>query len=38
MNLYAGKILVVDLTEKKISVEPLREDWAQKYWGGWGQT
>jgi aldehyde:ferredoxin oxidoreductase len=36
MNLYAGKILVVDLTEKKISTEPLREDWLKEYWGCWG--
>lgn len=36
MNLYAGKILVVDLSEKTIAVEPLRQDWAKKYWGCWG--
>ncbi len=36
MNLYAGKILVVDLTGKKVSTEPLREEWLKTYWGCWG--
>ncbi|MBW1963470.1 MAG: aldehyde ferredoxin oxidoreductase family protein [Deltaproteobacteria bacterium] len=36
MNLYAGKVLMVDLTEKKISTEPLREEWLKDYWGCWG--
>jgi len=36
MKLYAGKILVVDLTNKKVSTEPLREDWLKGYWGCWG--
>lgn len=36
MNLYAGKILIVDLTEKTISTEPLREDWLKDYRGCWG--
>jgi aldehyde:ferredoxin oxidoreductase len=36
MKLYTGKILVVDLTDKKVSTEPLREDWLKDYWGCWG--
>lgn len=36
MNLYAGKILVVDLTEKSVTAEPLRSDWLKEYWGCWG--
>ena len=36
MNLYAGKILVVDLGERKITTTPLRSDWLKSYWGGWG--
>lgn len=36
MNLYAGKILIVDLTERKISTEPLRDEWLKEYWGCWG--
>lgn len=38
MNLYAGKILVVDLTTKRISTEPLRREWIRQYWGGWGMA
>ncbi len=33
---YAGKILRVNLTEGKISVEDIREDWAEDYIGGRG--
>ena len=33
---YAGKILRVDLTAKKIWVQPLRKDLARKYIGGTG--
>lgn len=36
MNLYAGKILVVDLSERTISTQPLRQDWLRQYWGSWG--
>lgn len=36
MNLYTGKILVVDLTQQTISVEPLRQEWIREYWGSWG--
>ncbi len=36
MNLYAGKLLVVDLSTRQISEEPLREDWLKEYWGCWG--
>jgi aldehyde:ferredoxin oxidoreductase len=36
MNLYAGKLLVVDLTRKQISTEALRRDWIRHYWGSWG--
>lgn len=36
MNLYAGKLLVVDLTTKEISTEPLRQEWIRQYWGSWG--
>jgi len=36
MNLYVGKMLIVDLTTNKVSSEPLRQDWAKEYWGSWG--
>jgi len=36
MNLYAGKMLFVNLTDNSISIEPLRKDWLEKYWGCWG--
>ncbi len=36
MNLYAGKLLVVDLSSRQISTEPLRQDWLRQYWGSWG--
>jgi len=36
MNLYIGKMLVVDLTTNKVSTEPLRQEWAREYWGSWG--
>lgn len=36
MNLYVGKLLVVDLTKKKISTEPLCQEWIRQYWGSWG--
>ncbi|SDO68229.1 aldehyde ferredoxin oxidoreductase family protein [Desulforhopalus singaporensis] len=36
MNLYAGRILHVDLTKGVIEPVPLRQEWLKKYWGGWG--
>jgi aldehyde:ferredoxin oxidoreductase len=36
MHLYAGKMLIVDLTTQKISTEPLRQEWLRDYWGSWG--
>ena len=34
MNLYMGKMLIVDLTTTTVSAEPLRLDWAAgKDWG-----
>ncbi|MFZ4855188.1 MAG: aldehyde ferredoxin oxidoreductase family protein [Desulfuromonadaceae bacterium] len=36
MNLYVGKMLIVDLTTSTVSTEPLRLDWAREYWGSWG--
>ena len=36
MNLYMGKMLIVDLTTTTVSAEPLRLDWAREYWGSWG--
>ncbi len=36
MNLYTGKLLVVDLSTKEISTEPLRKEWIRQYWGSWG--
>ena len=36
MNLYAGKMLIVDLSENRVSVEPLRREWLKEYWGCWG--
>lgn len=36
MNLYTGKILVVDLSQNRVTVEPLRRDWLREYWGAWG--
>jgi aldehyde:ferredoxin oxidoreductase len=29
MNLYAGKLLVVDLSRKAVSTEPLRQEWVR---------
>lgn len=36
MNLYVGKMLIVDLTTNKVSTETLRLDWIREYWGSWG--
>ena len=35
-NLYAGRMLHVDLSAGKVTSEPLKETWAKKYIGGWG--
>jgi len=36
MNLYAGKILVVDLTTRRVTTEPIRKEWLREYLGSWG--
>ena len=36
MNLYAGQMLIVDLSKKSVRVEPLRKEWVRDYWGCWG--
>jgi len=36
MALYAGKVLIVDLTGKSVSTEPLQKKWIKDYWGSWG--
>lgn len=36
MNLYLGKVLKVDLTQKRISTESLNQSFVRDYWGGWG--
>lgn len=36
MNLYAGSVLHVDLTEGTTTAMSLRQDWLHEYWGGWG--
>lgn len=36
MNLYSGKILRVNLTNKKAEFEDLNQDWADQYIGGKG--
>ncbi|MDD2850650.1 MAG: aldehyde ferredoxin oxidoreductase family protein [Desulfuromonadaceae bacterium] len=36
MRLYAGKMLIVDLTANTVSTEPLRQEWIREYWGAWG--
>ena len=36
MSLYLGKVLKVDLTQKRISTEPLNQNFVRDYWGGWG--
>ena len=33
---YTGKILRLDLTHSKVTVEDLREEWAQQFIGGSG--
>jgi aldehyde:ferredoxin oxidoreductase len=36
MNLYAGKLLVADLTTRSVKTIPLNPNWIRKYWGSWG--
>lgn len=36
MNCFAGNMLFVDLTKREISVEPLKQEWIDDYWGCWG--
>jgi aldehyde:ferredoxin oxidoreductase len=36
MNLYKGKMLIVDLTAKRVTTESIREEWLKEYWGCWG--
>ncbi len=36
MNLYQDTMLVVDLSARRITTEPLRQDWVKQYWGAWG--
>ncbi|WP_319405173.1 putrescine aminotransferase [uncultured Desulfosarcina sp.] len=35
-NLYAGRMLRVDLSAGKVTEEPLNDDWVREYIGGWG--
>ncbi len=35
-NLYAGRMLHVDLSTGKVTAEPLNAEWAREYIGGWG--
>ena len=35
-NLYAGRMLHVDLTAGSVTSEPINETWAKEYIGGWG--
>ena len=35
-NLYAGRMLRVDLSAGKVTTEPFNDQWAKKYIGGWG--
>jgi putrescine aminotransferase len=35
-NLYAGRMLHVDLSAGKVTAEPLKDEWAREYIGGWG--
>jgi len=36
MNLYAGQVLHVDLTRKKIQSKSINREWQKDYIGGWG--
>ncbi len=36
MNLYTGRVIRVELTNGKITVEETRNDWTEKYIGGMG--
>ncbi len=35
-NLYAGRMLHVDLSAGKVTEEPLKDQWTRQYIGGWG--
>ena len=35
-NLYAGRMLHVDLSAGSVTSEPINETWAKEYIGGWG--
>ncbi len=35
-NLYAGRMLHVDLSAGRLTAEPLKDEWAKDYIGGWG--
>jgi len=36
MNLYTGKVLRVELTKRRITIEETRQDWRERYIGGMG--
>ena len=36
MNLYTGKVIRVELTKRRITVEETRHDWTERYIGGMG--
>jgi len=36
MNLYAGQVLHVDLTERKVEEKAINKDWLKDFIGGWG--
>jgi putrescine aminotransferase len=36
MNLYAGQVLHVNLTNREIQSKPINQDWLKDYIGGWG--
>ncbi len=36
LNLYAGQVLHVDLTTRRIEPKPIRQEWLRDYIGGWG--
>ncbi len=35
-NLYAGRMLHVDLSAGRVTEEPLNDEWVREYIGGWG--
>jgi len=36
MNLYAGKLLLADLTIGAVGTEPPHWEWIRQYWRSWG--